>query len=304
MLNPRQIEAFRAVMLTGGVTAAGELIGVTQPAVSRLIHDLQRSLGLTLFERRGARLLPTNEAHSLYREVERSFVGLERIAQAAVELRERRAGTLRIASLAALAGGYLPRFVGGFLARRPHLDLALFGLTSPLVLDWVASGQCDIGFVQTPVEHPGIRLERLAPAAAVAVVPQGHRLAAKSSLSPRDFEGEAFISLGPSTLLRYRIDEAFAEAEVRRQLRVETPLSMIACALVASGVGLAIVDPFTAEDFAARGVAVRPFAPRIDVEIGAIYATQIALSALARELVDEFSADFAGFAARQPGALG
>ncbi len=69
MLNPRQLEAFRAVMLSGGVTPAAELIGVSQPAVSRLIHDLQRALGLRLFERHGARLLPTGEAHSLYREV-------------------------------------------------------------------------------------------------------------------------------------------------------------------------------------------------------------------------------------------
>ena len=48
MLNPRQLEAFRAVMLTGGMTAAAEMIRVTQPAMSRLIRDLQRSLDLKL----------------------------------------------------------------------------------------------------------------------------------------------------------------------------------------------------------------------------------------------------------------
>ena len=52
-LNPRQIEAFRAVVLTGGVGMAAKLINVTQPAVSRMIRDLQQQLGLTLFERRG-----------------------------------------------------------------------------------------------------------------------------------------------------------------------------------------------------------------------------------------------------------
>src|SRR5262245_21177406 len=69
-LNHRQVEAFRAVMLTGGVTTAAQLMNVTQPAVSRLIRDLQESLKLPLFERRGTRLLPTAEALSLYQEVE------------------------------------------------------------------------------------------------------------------------------------------------------------------------------------------------------------------------------------------
>jgi len=185
MLNPRQLEAFRAVMLTGGMTPAAELIGVTQPAVSRLIRDLQRSLRLTLFKKRGARLLPTGEAHSLYREVERSFVGLDRIAQSALELRERRAGTLRIAALPALASGFLPRFAGAFLAARPKLDLALFGLTSSSVLDWVISGQCDVGIAEIPIEHPTVVIERLPVVRAVAVPCRGGTRCRASAISCR-----------------------------------------------------------------------------------------------------------------------
>src|SRR5689334_17195859 len=157
-LNPRQIEAFRAMMLTGGATDAAKLMGVTQPAVSRMIRDLQLALDLKLFERRGARLVPTGEARGLYAEVERSFLGLDRIAAAAVELRTRRAGILRIASLPALANGFLPHCVGGFLAQRPKLDLMLSGLVSHIVLDIVASGQSDLGFAQAPIEHTGVTI--------------------------------------------------------------------------------------------------------------------------------------------------
>lgn len=299
MLNPRQLEAFRAVMLTGSMSAAADMIGVTQPAMSRLIRDLQRALDLSLFEKRGARLVPTGEAHSLYREVERSFVGLDRIAQAAVELRQRRAGALRVAALPALANGFLPRFMGAFLAARPKLDLALFGFTSRAVLDWVVSGQCDLGMAEIPIEHPTVQLEKLPPVRAVAVVPQRHRLARKAVLAPADFADQSFISLGQSTLLRFRIDGIFADARVIRQLRIETPLSMIACALAASGAGLAIVDPFTAREFDGRGIVVRPFSSRIEVEFGILYSTQFALSGLARELIAEFSAAVARFADEQ-----
>jgi DNA-binding transcriptional LysR family regulator len=299
MLNPRQLEAFRAVMLSGGVTPAAELIGVSQPAVSRLIHDLQRALGLRLFERHGARLLPTGEAHSLYREVERSFVGLDRIQQAATELRQRRAGILRIAALPALANGFLPRFMGQFLAARPKLDLALFGLPSRAVLDMVMSGQCDFGLVEMTIEHPGVEVEVMPPVRAVAVLPETHRLARRAELRPEDFAGEPFISLGPSTVLRFRIDAVFADAGVVRQMRVETQLTMIACALASSGVGLSIVDPFTAREYDGRGLVVRPFRERIAVEYGLIRSTQLALSGLARELIEEFRAALAEFAASQ-----
>ena len=183
-LNPRQIEAFRAVVLTGGVGAAATLINVTQPAVSRLIRDLQHHLGLTLFERRGTGLIPTSEALSLYAEVERAFVGLERIAETATELRTRRAGYLRIAALPALANGFLPRFVGRFLAERPKLNIVLSGLVSHAVVTAVAQGQCDLGFAESSIEHAAVQLEHMPTAPYVAVLPQGHRLARKAKLKP------------------------------------------------------------------------------------------------------------------------
>src|SRR4051812_27383298 len=125
MLNPRQIEAFRTVIVTGGISNAARALNITQPAVSRLIQDLQYALGLTLFAKRGSRLVPTNEALSLYREVERQFVGLERIENAARNLREGRAGSLRVAALPAFNVGFLQRVVGAYLAQRPDLEIAL-----------------------------------------------------------------------------------------------------------------------------------------------------------------------------------
>ena len=152
-INLRQVEAFRATMLTGSVTEAAALMGVTQPAVSRLLRDLQALLNMPLFEKRGTGLVPNAAAVALYTEVERSFVGLERIGAAAEEIRSRRTGFLRVAALPALANGYLPRLAGHFLKDRPNLNLSLFGVISPLVVDWVTNNQCDVGFAEVPIAH-------------------------------------------------------------------------------------------------------------------------------------------------------
>jgi DNA-binding transcriptional LysR family regulator len=290
MLNPRQIEAFRTVIVTGGVTAAAHALHISQPAVTRLIHDLQYALGLKLFAKRGTRLVPTNEALSLYREVERQFVGLERIERAAKNLREGQSGRLRIAALPTFNVGFLPRILGRFMLDRPGLEAAIYGSTSSQVVEWVASGFCDVGFAQGPLDFPNIEVDMLEPVAGAAVLPEGHRLAEKSVLEPGDFIGEPFVSLEQTTPMRYRIDAIFSSAGIARQARVETPLSMIACGLVAAGAGVTIVDPFTAFEFSGRGVVVRPFRPAVFYEIGVVWASGRFRSALALDFAGEVRA--------------
>lgn len=95
----RQIEAFRALMQTRTATRAAAALGVSQPAVSRLLADFEAGVGFALFERRNGRLWPTAHAHALHEEVERAFTGFERVIQAAARWRRRvRCGSNRSAS--------------------------------------------------------------------------------------------------------------------------------------------------------------------------------------------------------------
>src|SRR6266851_1228027 len=286
-INSRQAEAFRAMMLTGSVTEAAALMAVTQPAVSRLLRDFQALLNMKLFEKRGTGLVPTAAASALYTEVERSFIGLERITAAAEEIRTRRTGLVRVAALPALSNGYLPRLSGRFLMERPNLTLSCFGVISPIVVDWVLNNQCDVGFAQVPIVHAGLPSVRLPALPRVAIMPVGHRLAIKSLLIPRDFEGESFVSLTAGSTGRHLIDQAFNRDDVRRVLRVETSLSEIMCGMVSSGLGVAICDPFTALEFEGRGIVMRPFEPRIDFDLAAVFAPQRSPSPVALDLVEE-----------------
>jgi len=288
-------------MISGGVTAAAAVLHVTQPAVSRLIRDLEAHIGVPMFERRsGGRLRPTSDALTLFRDVERYFVGLDQIGQTAADLRRRGVGRLRVASLPALYVGLLPRFVGRFLAVRPMLDLEVYGVSSDTVIDWVTSGRCDIGFVDPPFEHPSILRRPLASVPAVAAIPASHRLAAQTVLKAEDFADETFISISKSTQLRVRVDSFFLAAGVHRKLGQETPLSIIACSLVAAGAGLAIIDPFTAIAVSGLDIVFRPLEPRIDVQFSIITAAQSPVTGLsldfvlgAEEEIDRFARELA-----------
>ena len=110
-LSQRSLEAFRAVMRTGTVSAAAEELAISQPAVSRLIRDLEDRLDLSLFGRRGGRVVATREAHELWTEVERSFIGLGAIERAAAQIRQGYRATLTIAAAPAIAQSALPAVI-------------------------------------------------------------------------------------------------------------------------------------------------------------------------------------------------
>lgn len=256
MLFGRQIEAFRAVMLTGGMTAAAELLYITQPAVSRLIKDLELELKLKLFNRRGNQVSPTADALELYAEVERSFIGFERLRMKADDLRTGRTGSLRVAALPAMAMSFLPRFVASFCRERPDLRVMVDGIPSHLVLERVAGGQFDIGISALTNERPSLD-STLINSGTVVVLPVGHALTAKSLITAEDLANESLIMLSSGSYGRHSIEMALGSIP-RRQL-IETPLSAIACVMVAEGMGITIVDPFSASDFVGRGVVLRQF---------------------------------------------
>ncbi|MDX3929819.1 MAG: LysR substrate-binding domain-containing protein [Shinella sp.] len=284
-INLRQVEAFRAVMLTGKMTAAAELMSVTQPAVSRLIADFERATRLLLFERRGNQISPTREALTLMREVDRAFVGLNRIALVAEEIGRHSAGTLRIAAMPALGNGILPRFLAHFLRDKPNLNASLSGLPSSMVIEAVAAGQADIGYADGPLDRPGFTIETH-PVAAIVAIPASHPLAQKTIIEPKDLRGQRMISLEPGTIFAMRVEVALAG--VTRLATLETRLSHTALSLVDEGAGIAIIDPTSASEFRGRNIVIRPFSIFIDAGFLAIRLADPVRS----DIVERFSREF------------
>ncbi len=274
-------------MQVGTITRAADLLGITQPAVSRLVAALEQAIGYRLFERQKGRLLATPEARALYEFVEQSFVGIEKVAQAAADIRLFKRGALQIASMPAIALGFLPRVVSRFAGRRPGINVSIQIRSSPKVLDLVASQQFDIGLAAVRGSHPAITTETLLRAPMVCVIPKRHRLAAKRVITPHDLENEVFISLGPEWGTRHIVDSVFEMAGVASRLTtVDTQLSEAACAFVREGFGVSIVEPITAAESLGRGVVIRPFEPAIPYEYSLLYPRHKPRGRLVEEFVD------------------
>lgn len=277
----RQIEVFRAVMATGHVTQAADRLGSSQPTLSRELARLEASLGMALFDRVRGRLRPTVRAMALLEEVERSFIGLDRIAATAAALRQFADGRMTVACLPALAHALLPDAARRFLATHPQAGLSIVPAESPWLEQSLTEQRFDLGLVETRLAPAATRLRPLLQADEVVVLPDGHPLLARRVLQPADFEAAAFVSLAPADPYRQTVDQMFEAAGVSRRMVVDAASAVSVCALVRQGLGVAIVNPLTALELSGSGLQMRPLSVSIAFHVGLVMPDLRAPSPLA-----------------------
>lgn len=265
-LKIRQIEAFKAVVETGSVTAAALKLSLTQPAVSKLIAHLERSVGMRLFERTRGRLKVTPEAEIFYEHVSQTFAILENLLLVAKEIKSLKRGKVTVVCLPLLCNSWLPQQCVSFASDKPDVSFSIQTQASTRILEWVASGQVDIGLGMVH-EDPRVKSETLAAIEAVCVVPRGHALAARSVITPEDFDGQSFIQTGGMDGTRDKIAALFRTFDIHAQMRFDTIVGSATCSLVAAGAGVSLVNAVSAWEFRHMGYEIRRFRPELRFKI-------------------------------------
>lgn len=283
-MNFKQIETFRAVMLTRSMTQAATELHTSQPNVSRVIAQLEKETGFPLFERIGGRLTPTGEAEALFRDVERAFVGLDSLRDSARSIRQQGTGTLRIGAVPSIAMSIMPQGIREFRKRHPDVPIAVHTSDSPTVAKWTATRFCDIGLVAYVVETPGVEARLFREENGVCIVPATHRLARKRRVVASDLDGEHFISLTHGDGTRAIVDAAFEPD--RRNLTLETPYAATICTMVGMALGVSVVNPVVSRSLGVAGVKAIRFEPAIAFRSYVLRAQQHAEPALAHVFLE------------------
>lgn len=286
-MDTRHLEAFRAVIETGSMTAAAALTGKSQPAVSNLITRLEDELGLALFKRRKGKLEATPEAALFYEEARRSLGALERTMEVARDLKRVKSGTLALASQPGLATYVLPPIIAELMKRWPDGTVRFITRSSPTVRDLGRIDAFDIGFAELPIDSPAAIIE-VFQIGCVAVLPAGHPLGRHPVITPALLEGVPVISLYADHFLHEAIERAFAEAGVPLKMAAHVEFFGSACALVMENLGVTIVDAATGAHFDKLGLAIRPFAPALFYKFAMFRPTNRPLSRIATDFVAEF----------------
>ena len=105
----RHIELFQAILQTGSLTAAAELLHISQPAASKILKHAEQQLGFALFDRVRGKLQPTAEARVLQQQTERLAIDLQNLRRLADSLGRGEECALRLICTPALAQALLPQ---------------------------------------------------------------------------------------------------------------------------------------------------------------------------------------------------
>ncbi|QCI63966.1 LysR family transcriptional regulator [Phreatobacter stygius] len=284
-ITHRQLEAYIQFMETGTVTAAAERMRLSQPAMSKILAGLEIDLALTLFQRKRKRLVPTNEAHLLYKEVRRLFAALADVERFAQDLRSLRMGELRIVSAASIGHTLVADALVDFAKANPSVSVSLD--VSSVVGTDVLGQNVDVGFSVSQFHHPDLLSYPLFHAGAVCVMTDDHPLATREVIVARDLEGAEFISFTRNSRMRHLTDAVFEQQRVSRKMRAEVFSSVEANALVSRGFGIAIVEPMSVHEGFWPGLVARRFEPAIEFTFNAVLPRGRQVSPLTRAFLQQ-----------------
>lgn len=259
----RQMEVFRAVMLTGSIKAAAQLLFASQPAVSRIIAHTEQTLGLSLFNRVKGKLVPTPEGEALFREVDEFYQQAVKVDEFARALAQGPSGTLRIAASPSLSRGLISRAITQFVQRYPNIRVNFRTTLLNNMPQEVLSNKVDLAVSVHPIDHPNLRVEPFTQGRMVCVVPRGHQLAQLATVPLADLARYPVISHDPGIPFGQLVAAAFEKAGVELATRIHIHQSDMACSLARSGAGVAIVDEFTAEGMGWTDLQTLPLAQEI-----------------------------------------
>ena len=283
MLNFRQVEAFRAVMLSLSMTQAAKELHTSQPYISRVIGQLERRIGLKLFERHAGKLVPTLEGQVFFRDVERTFAGLRGLEDAADAIRKRGAGRLRIASVPSMAMVVAPEAITLFAKAYPDVDVSLEVTDSVTVCQWVTTGYADVGIASEIFNSTSLESEVVQHNIGVCITHPQHRLAKrKKPITARDLVGEKFLSLRASDTMRKQVDNAcLVDGAETRIMAYESHFAAAICHMVSCGMGVSIANPLVARNYGGK-ISMLAFTPDIDFPTYLVYPLNSPMNMLAR----------------------
>ncbi len=285
----RHIEIFNAILSAGTVSGAARLLNLTQPAVSRTLQHAELQLGLTLFHRSKGRLVPTPEALALKPHIESLFLQLDEVQRLAGNLKAGQAGQeLRILAVLTLSHLVIPRAI--LLMRKKHPDAAVrvMAVHSSELISGLALQEADVGLLLSPLSHPALINETIADGELVCIARNAlwpAKLRRQRSVSLHDVADLPVIALDVNDPLGRDLTQVCRESEVQLRSNVTVQTYHAALGFAHHGMGVAIVDSFTALSADPDVVTVKPLRPRIPVGLHALRPSGKPTPALAQHFL-------------------
>lgn len=291
----RHIEVFHAIYTCGSITAAANMLNVSQPSVSKVLAHAEQQLGFMLFDRQKGKIVPTQEAERLILHVTDAYDNIAELRRISENLRTSDTGRIRIAMTPAFGIDLVPAAIASYQLEHPDTKFEIETLHLRQTTRALKELRIDIGLVFDPPVTPGIKIDSLGYGKFIVLTHESMELGDGDSLSLEELDGMPLISLSTRSplgrLLGNRIDSG--KIRFRSVAKVET--YQMAKALVAHGAGVAIIDEITARSAGHNKVVARRLEPELLFNIALLHIESEPLSIVTQRFVEHLQSTLGKF---------
>lgn len=265
----RQLRSFLAAVETGSVTTAARSLGLTQPAISQQLRQLELTVGTRLLDRVGGKLLPTAAGQALLEPARRAQSAAEDAVSAMAPYRSGETGRVRLGTGATACIYLLPPVLEAARKRMPGLEIIVVIGNSEDVVQKVETGDLDIALVTLPVSiSRSLSMTRLRSDPLMALLPAGMAPSTRT-VTPAQIGQWPLILYEAGGTTRTIVDGWFRHAAVKARPIMELGSVEAIKVLVGSGLGAAILPGMAVQEPIGDTVT-KPLHPTLSRDLGVV----------------------------------
>jgi len=286
-VSMRQLRAFLAVASHRHFRRAAEALHLTQPAVSRLIADLESELDMRLFDRSTREVVPTEAGRYLEQAASRVLDELDGVLAQVRTQSDPLRGRVRVAAVPTLSAGLVPVCIARCATTHPSIEILLRDQSQAQVLDAVRGGEVDFGLTVEPATPEEFDVETILRDPFRVVCRADHPFATKRHVAWKALEHEPLILLDHASGSRRLIDTAFATRNIPVRVTLEVGHPHTAFRMVEAGLGVT-VTPALSLDALRPGLVAVSLSPEVHREVTLIRRRARSLSPPAQTVWNAF----------------
>ena len=257
-ITARQIELFQMAYRHRSTRKAADALHISQPAISRVVAELEAEMGIELFDRAGRRFEPTAAAHSLSAAIRSHYYGIDRILDAATMIARGTAGVLNVVALPAVADTLVARTAANLMAQHSKLRIDIDVMGEGECLTMLRSGNADCAVICSSPRDSGFTSTLIREIRPIAALSTDDPLATETEVSLHQLAEKDLVMLPHDSPFRRALELELAQSRIPFNVRAEARTQTALTEYVISGIGRGVIDPLTGVQFSGAALVLRP----------------------------------------------
>lgn len=241
-MNLNQLKIFYLASKLGNLSAAGEELNITQPAVTKAIQRLQDYYEIKLINRFGKKMALTDAGEVLYGIAEKIFE-LEKQAEESIrDFQQQKRGHIRIHASESFGAYYLPHIINPFIKANPNIRVSASILPTEQVAKNTANLENDLGFISFPLKNEKLLIRSIIEDRMEIIVPPGHPITQYGYIEPRNLDGETIIMHEKGSATERIFDEYIRKNNISVDILLELSSNNAVKLAVEEGLGIGVIS--------------------------------------------------------------